>query len=65
MSYKAAFIAYTVISLSNLALIILEFEEKPKYISFLRLFTEVGLHFVVAYVYYSEWKEKNKKIKNE
>ena len=65
MSYKAAFIAYLVISISNLILIIHEFKEKPTYLSILRIFSEVGLHIVVAYVYYSEWKEKTSKIKKE
>ena len=65
MSYKAAFIAYLVMSISNLILVIYEFKEKPTYLSILRIISEVGLHIVVAYVYYSEWKEKNKKIKKE
>ena len=59
MSYKTAFIAYASIASINLFLVIIEFKEKPTHIAIVRLISEVILHFVVAYSYFSEWR-KNK-----
>ena len=63
MSYKIAFIAYASIASINLFLVITEFKEKPTHVVIVRLISEVILHFVVAYSYFSEWRKS--KLENK
>ena len=63
MSYKIAFIAYASIASINLFLVITELKEKPTHVVIVRLISEVILHFVVAYSYFSEWRKS--KLENK
>ena len=57
-SYKIAFIAYTIMSVLNLAVVLYEIKETHSLITIARMLSEVGLHLVVAYAYYREWTSK-------
>lgn len=58
-TYKIAFIAYTIMSVLNLAVVLYEIKKSHSLITIVRMLSDVGLHLVVAYAYYSEWTSKD------
>lgn len=54
--FKIAFIAYTIMSVLNLAIVVAEIRETHSLITIGRMLSEVCLHLVVAWTYYNEWK---------
>ena len=64
--YKIAFIAYTIMAVLNLAIVLAEIRETHSLITIARMLSEVGLHLVVAWSFYSEWKHsEEEKEKNQ
>ena len=64
--FKIAFIAYTIMSVLNLAIVLAEIRKTHSLITIARLLSEVGLHLVVAWTFYNWWKHsEEEKKKNQ
>jgi len=59
-NYQIAFISYTIMAILNLSVVLFEIDTKePNLITIIKMVSDVGLHFVVAYVYYNEWTKSS------
>ena len=63
--YKIAFIAYTIMSVLNLAVVLAEIRETHSLITIARMLSEVCLHLVVAWTYYNEWQKSKEEDKEK
>lgn len=65
MSAQWAFTAYTIMSIINLIIIIMEARESPAIKTTMKGISEFALHLIVAYTYYVEWRKEDEEDKSD